>query len=207
MAPSHDAGIFSCVDEGMGSDIRTIISEHHVPPGEALPPMDVGKGLEIRVFDNFPLENLQTAYRVVVLLAEKSRVHHAGEYVYGDEGWKLSAQEAMKEGWNGILDAGYVRSLETNLGLDLSGLGGNTQAHAVFAELYAQLVHLHADGMWTGLLLDDVNLEPVVSHNPNRASWVGVVAVIIVSVAWFWISCLSGPQWLSLTLQCTYVHT
>ena len=175
MAPSGNAGIFSCIEEGMGSDIRTMssVDEHHVSRGAALPPMDVGKGLEIRVFDNFPLEHLPTVYRVIALLAEKSRVHHAGEYVYDDPGWKLSAQAAMKEGWNGMLDVAYVRSIEANLGLDLSGLGGNTQAHAVFVELYAQLVHLHAGGLWTGLLLDDVNLEPLVSDNPNRASWVG----------------------------------
>lgn len=214
----------------MGSDIRTksSVDEHFLAPGTPLPPMDVGHGLEVRIFDNFPLKNLkvhsyiistgtpllkrmsekiyvsatrdtltgvcasgsssgcispsnlelllervflQTAYRVVALIAENSRVHHADEYVYGDHGWKVSAQEAMKEGWNAILDPDYVHSLETNLDVDLSNLGGSTQAFDVFSELYAQLISSHSHGLWTGLLLDDVDLEPVL-HNPNRDSWV-----------------------------------
>lgn len=108
---------------------------------------------------------------MVALLAENSRVHHADEYMYGDHGWKVSAKEAMKEGWNAILDADYVHSLETNLDVDLSNLGGSTQAFDVFSELYAQLLNSHSHGLWTGLLLDDVDLEPVL-HNPNRDSWV-----------------------------------
>ena len=157
----------------MGSDIRTksSVDEHFIVPGAELPPMDVGNGLEIRVFDNFPLENLQPVYRVVALLAENSRVHHAGEYIYEDAGWKASAQEAMKEGWNGVLSAEYVDSLEANLNVDLSALGDNAQAFDVFSEVYAQLVGLHSGGLWTRLLLDDVDFEPVLT-NPNRDSWV-----------------------------------
>ncbi|CAM9671791.1 unnamed protein product [Ectocarpus fasciculatus] len=172
VAPSPDAGIFGCTEEGMGSDIRTksSVDEHLMAPGSELPPMDVGQGLEIRVFDNFPLENMKSVYRVIALLAENSRVYHADEYIYDNHGWKASAQEAMKEGWNGILATEYVHSLERNLHIDLSSLGGNTQAFAVFSEVYTQLVHLRSDGFWTGLLLDDVDLEPVL-HNPNRYSW------------------------------------
>ena len=92
MVPSSDAGIFGCTDEGMGSDIRTksSVDEHYMAPGAELPPMDVGNGLEIRVFDNFPLKNLKSVYRVIALLAENSRVHHADEYIYGNSGWKAS---------------------------------------------------------------------------------------------------------------------
>eukprot|EP00903_Cladosiphon_okamuranus_P014431 g13391.t1 len=174
VVPSSDAGIFGCAEEGMGSDIRTksSVDEHFMVQGTELPPMDVGNGLEIRVFDNFPLVNLQSVYRVVALLAENSRVHHADEYTYEDAGWKAAAQEAMTEGWNGILPAAYVRSLEANLKLDLSGLAGNnTQAFDVFSEVYAQLVHLHSDGMWTQLMLDDVRFEQSFLDNPNRDSW------------------------------------
>jgi len=173
VVPSSDAGIFGCTEEGMGSDIRTksSVDEHSMAPGTELPPMDVGQGLEIRVFDNFPLNNLKSVYRVIALLAENSRIHHADEYIYDNHGWKASAQEAMKEGWNAILTSEYVHSLESNLHVDLSGLGDSTQAFDVFSEVYAQLIHLRSEGFWTGLLLDDVDLEPVLD-NPNRYSWV-----------------------------------
>ena len=172
-APPSYAGIFGCKAEGMGSDIRTksSVDEQNLAPGAELPPMDVEHGLEIRVFDNFPLKNLKSVYRVIALLAENSRVHHADEYVYEDSGWKASAQEAMKEGWNGILASEYVHGLASNLNVDLSGLGSKTQAFDVFSELYTQLVDLHSGGFWTHLLLDDVDLEPVLD-NPNRSSWV-----------------------------------
>ena len=157
----------------MGADIRTksSVDEHLMAPGTELPPMDVGQGLEIRVFDNFPAENMKSVYRVIALLAENSRVHHADQYIYDNHGWKASAQEAMKEGWNGILTTEYVHDLERNLLVDLSGLDGRTQAFDVFSEVYTQLVNLRSDGFWTGLLLDYVDLEPVLD-NPNRYSWV-----------------------------------
>ncbi|CAM9230127.1 unnamed protein product [Ectocarpus sp. 6 AP-2014] len=74
-----------------------------------------------------------SAYRIIALLAENSRVHHADEYIYGDHGWKGSAQEAMKEGWNAVVSPEYVRSLEVNLNVDLGGLEGNTQAFEVLS--------------------------------------------------------------------------
>lgn len=139
----------------------------------ALPPMLVGQGIEIRVFDNFPAENLKTVYKVVALLAEASRVHHAGSYTYDDVGWKASAQASMEEGWNAVLDADYVTSLEKNLGVDLSFLQGNTQAFDVFSELCVQLLETHKDGFWTSLFLDDVDAG-LVMDNPNRDSWVSL---------------------------------
>ncbi len=180
VVPSSDAGIFGCTEEGMGSDIRTksSVDEHSMAPGTELPPMDVGQGLEIRVFDNFPLKNLKPVYRVIALLAENSRVHHADEYIYSNRAWKASAQEAMKEGWNAILTSEYVHSLESNLHVDLSGLGGNSQAFDVFSEVYTQLIHLRSDGFWTSLLLDDVDLDPVLD-NPNRYSWVSTCCIFV----------------------------
>lgn len=130
----------------------------------------------------------QSAYRIVALLAENSRVHHADEYIYGDHGWKASAQEAMKEGWNAIVSPGYVRSVEKNLNVDLSGLDYNTQAFEVLSELYAQLYDLHSDGLWTGLLLDNASFEGPADgptlHNPNRDSWVRAAFLFGVNV-WY----------------------
>lgn len=44
-----------CIKDGMGADIRTktTVDEHHLAPGAHLPRMEVGRGIEIRIFDNF----------------------------------------------------------------------------------------------------------------------------------------------------------
>lgn len=164
------SGLWGCVEEGMGSDIRTKYSGE-VGPTETLPPMTVGNGFELRIFDNFPIEHFPMAYRLVGLLAEASRVHQAGEYIYGNEAWKLSAQAGAIEGWNAILDSDYVVSLEKNLDIDLSGLDGNLQAFEVFKELFSELMRKHRDGMWTSLLLEDLDFDVEDLVSPNRLSW------------------------------------
>lgn len=94
----------------------------------------------------------------------------------------------MKEGWNAIVGPEYVRSLEVNLNVDLSGLNGNTQAFEVLSELYAQLYDLHSDGLWTGLLLDNLSFggpaDGPTLRNPNRDSWVRAAFVLGVNV-WY----------------------
>ncbi|CAN0217310.1 unnamed protein product, partial [Scytosiphon promiscuus] len=130
---------------------------------------DVGTGRYTHTGFDWLLE--LTLYRVVALVAEASRVHHADEFIYEDAGWKASAQAAMTEGWNAILGAEYVESLERNLDVDLSALQENSQAFAVFEELCAQLVVRHSDGLWTSLFVDDVDTELIIA-SPNRNSWV-----------------------------------
>ncbi|CAM9509703.1 unnamed protein product [Ectocarpus fasciculatus] len=94
----------------------------------------------------------------------------------------------MKEGWNAIVSPGYVRSVEKNLNVDLSGLDYNTQAFEVLSELYAQLYDLHSDGLWTGLLLDNASFEGPADgptlHSPNRDSWVRA-AFLLGVIVWY----------------------
>lgn len=155
------SGLWRCVDEGMGSDIRTISDN----------PMTIGHGFELRIFDNFPIKHLPMAYSLVGLLAEASRLHQSEEYIYGNEAWKLSAQSVTIEGWNAILDSDYVLSLEKNLNVDLSGLDGNLQAFEVFKVLFSELLTQHSDGMWTSLLLENFDFDVKDLVSPNRLSW------------------------------------
>lgn len=173
-APSEDEGVFDCVSEGMGSDIRTksSIDEHDLRHGESLPPMQVGEGVELRIFDNFPLEHLPSMFYLVTLLAESSRIHVAEEYVYDDEDWSDAAISAMKEGWNAIMPVGYVSKLEKYLDIDLSSLDGNVLAFDVLESVYEALILNHIDGFWTGLLIEESVDIPMLT-NPNRESWEG----------------------------------
>lgn len=171
VAPESSSGVIGCVDKGMGSDIRTksTTGEHEMVQQESHAPMDVGQGFEVRSLDNFPLESLRSAYRVIALLAEASRQHTAKTYVYEDADWVYSAQQSVLEGWNAILSPDYVTSLESNLDIDLVSLNGSTQAFDIFNEVYRQLSEKHAGGFWTSLLLDDTTMGPL--GNPNRDSW------------------------------------
>lgn len=171
-APSENEGVFDCVDEGMGSDIRTKcdVEEHDLGPGESLPPMQVGQGVELRVFDNFPLVNFPQVFQFVSLLIESSRVHVASEYVYDNEDWANAGISAMKEGWNSILPIGYIEGLEDNLDIDLSGLEGSLMAFDVFTEVFHVLWSKHSNGFWTNLFMENMLVEPVLT-NPNRESW------------------------------------
>lgn len=171
VAPESSLGVFGCVEQGMGSDIRTksTSSEHDVSGGENVSPMGVGYGFEMRFLDNFPLQGLKDVYRLVALVSEASRMHTAESYVYDDEGWVYSAQQAILEGWNSILSPDYVSSLELVLDIDLSALDGTVQAYEVLNEVYLQLSRKHSDGFWTGLLLHDTEMSPL--GNPNREGW------------------------------------
>lgn len=170
VAPESCLGVFGCVEQGMGSDIRTKSppSECDVSNNENTL-MGVGHGFELRFLDNFPLEHLKDVYRLIALLSEASRVHTAKSYIYGDEGWEYSAQQAILEGWNSILSPDYVSSLELVLDVDLSALDGSVQAYEVLKEVYFQLSLKHANGFWTGLLLHDKEMSPM--GNPNREGW------------------------------------
>ena len=171
IAPESSLGVLGCVEQGMGSDIRTKSPPVDIDASgrENISKMEVGYGIELRFLDNFPLEHLRGVYRLVALLSETSRKHTAEHFVYGDHGWEHSAQQAVLEGWNAILSPGYVSSLESVLDISLGGLGGNLQAFEVLSEVYHRLSLKHSDGFWTGLLLQDTETEPL--GNPNREGW------------------------------------
>lgn len=168
-----DAGIFNCVDQGMGSDIRTIteIDEHALPMNSEIPAMSVGQGVEFRIFDNFPSRHFPQVLRLISLIAENSRTHVSTEFVYENVDWASSAKLAMVEGHNSLLSDRYITDLEEQLDIDLSGLGKNVMAFSVFKEVYEQLWEKNIDGFWTKLFLEDIPSEMPELSNPNRESW------------------------------------
>lgn len=162
-----ETGILGCVHEGMGSDIRTKMKgdDHDV---DELPPMEPGYGLEFRIFDNFQIEHLPMAYKLVVLLAENSRLFVAPDYVYDSQIWAENMKSVSHEGWNTVLTEEYLELLETNLNVELSR--DSMISFDVFKDLYRLMCFAHSDGFWTNLLLDDIG-ECDSFTNPNRLSW------------------------------------
>jgi hypothetical protein len=119
MPSAYRKDLSGCIKDGMGADIRTktSVSEHDLLPGKSLPPMEVGKGIEIRIFDNMPIEDLPQVYRMIASVAEAGRQFTAPEYIYGNADWSSAIQSVMREGWNAILPEGYVRSMAAALNL------------------------------------------------------------------------------------------
>ena len=175
--PSHyREDLSGCIEDGMGADIRTrsTVNEHRMRPGETLPPMEVGSGIEIRIFDNFPIEHVPQVYRMIVFVAEAGRRFTAPEYIYDNDDWADAIQSVMREGWNAILPAGYVRAMAAALNLPaafMESLKQNFQAFHVYTELYKALWEAHSEGMWSVLMLDDLPDELPALANPNRDSW------------------------------------
>jgi hypothetical protein len=178
MPSAYRDDLSGCIKDGMGADIRTktSVDEHYLKPGETLPPMTVGRGIEIRIFDNMPIEYVPQVYRMISLVAEAGRKFTAPEYIYDNADWKLAIQAVMREGWNAILPEGYVRSTAMALNLNrpnfMKMVGQNFQAFHVFTTVYQALWDAHRYGMWTSLLLDASlphELPPLA--NPNRESW------------------------------------
>lgn len=168
------SGLWGCESEGMGADIRTKTPHGWEGADDEMPPLEVGNGIELRVFDNFPSKHLPMVYRFISLLAENSRVSTSESFVYDNESWISSIQSVMKEGWNSHVEEDYIKLLEYNLDVDLSGLSGNRVAFSVFEELFHVLVDKNIDGLWTNILLDDVTdlvHGNYTLSNPNRDSW------------------------------------
>jgi len=164
-----------CFEVGMGADIRTKsdVDERDVGPNDTLPPMTVGRGIEIRVFDNFPTEYVPQVYRLLTFVAEAGRRYTAPEYVYGDTDWTAAVQSVMREGWNAILPVEYVHRMAEALDLSPSFADGleNFQAFTIYSALYEALWDEHSQGMWSILMIDELPKEMPVLNNPNRESW------------------------------------
>jgi len=175
MPSAYRQQLSGCMGDGMGADIRTKINvyEHHWPADVPLPPMEVGRGIEIRIFDNFPIETMPHVYRMISLVAEVGRTFTAPGYIYNNIDWADAIQSVMREGWNAVLPEGYVRDLATALNLHPTFVEGleNFQSFHVFSELYKVMFEAHSKGMWTTLLLDDIPEQLPLIENPNRHSW------------------------------------
>ena len=174
MPSAYREDLMGCMEDGMGADIRTKSKVSHPQPGEIIPPMEVGRGIEVRIFDNFPVEYLPEAYRLIALIAEAGRNFNAKEYIYDDPYWTEAMQSVMREGWNAILPEEYVRRLSLALNLPsnfFNDLGHNFQAFHVYSTVYTALWKSHKHGMWFKLMVENSPDEILSFSNPNRESW------------------------------------
>jgi hypothetical protein len=171
----------------MGGDIRTFTRDL---PGDEERNLPTNKlfGIEIRIFDGFPIRYLSTLVRIIVFLAENSRRTPAKMFVYKDKDWQGAMQAIMGRGWRSELPKGYMDKMEK--ALDLKFPKKPTLAAAFWDVLLDQLWKKNKNGLYVRLMLPQkfsgdetidgkqikINIEkreqpPLVHVNINRQAW------------------------------------
>ena len=59
---------------------------------------------DIHKFDHFQDEYLPELGKVLIYVAENSRIHKSKKYVYKNKAWIKAVQHVMMNGWRAILD-------------------------------------------------------------------------------------------------------
>ena len=159
----------------LSSDFRTFSFDYTDRcPGKECPKVSGGKmvypnGVELRIFDHFNSFYLISLVRILVYLAENSRVKECKKYIYTDTTWKSTLKEIMKQGWNAKINNRYLKLLRDNLGLDLDIVNGN--AFDVLKTLVDELFHKHKNGLYPSLMMEEKYTTPPEIPSVNRLSW------------------------------------
>jgi hypothetical protein len=176
----HDCNKEVYIDEPnavgiLSSDFRTFGFDFTDScPGKECPkvsgaPMVFPNGVELRIFDHFNSFHLIDLIRILVYLAENSRVKECKKYIYNDKSWKNTLRDIMKEGWNASISESYLNLLRRNLGLELEIKDGN--AFDVLKELVRELFVKHKDGLYPTLMIEKKYTEPPILPGVNRFAW------------------------------------
>ena len=126
-------------------------------------------GMEIRIFDHFNSKHLIDLIRILVYVAENSRVSECKGYVYHNKAWINATQKIMKEGWCAIIDINYIKELNNNL--DISIKLEKIRAYDLLTELVQQLYEKNKKGLYSKIMLRDTYTNPPKLPKINRFSW------------------------------------
>lgn len=159
----------------LGSDFRTFGFDFtNKCQGKECPkvsgaPIVYPNGLELRIFDHFNSYHVIDLLRIIVYIAENSRIKECKQYIYNDLSWKETLRNIMKEGWNTIITEDYLKLLRTNLDVELNIKDGN--AFEVLTELNKELFNKHKKGFYPTLMMEKQYKEPPNLPCINRFSW------------------------------------
>lgn len=150
---------------GFSSNFRTFGSENKDHPGHRYSGLGMTKpnGIEIRIFDNFDVINLNSLCKLLMYLAENSRKTKTNKYVYKDKDWIYSIQQIMLHGWKAILKKTYINKLESNLGLKL--YPKSNRAYDILIALNESLYKKNKIGKWSKMLIKKRNLPKIPTIN------------------------------------------
>ena len=166
----------------MGSDFRTPSGFHGEDWSVRNRPRGKFFGVEMRILDYFPPQNMASLLRIVAFLVENSRNKENKMYVYEDKDWITAMHSVFESGWRAELPKGYIDKLEKNLGLKFPKKPKMLDA---FWTIFLKVLHKkNKNGFYVSQLLpqmmdgeDDFSFilgnnkqPPLVKKNPNRES-------------------------------------
>ena len=155
---------------GFSSNFRTFGSTDPERPWHRESGIGMTKpnGVELRIFDHFSSEYTVELCRLIIYIAENSRVHKSTKYVYKNKYWIRTLQNIIVNGWHAEVEPKYVDILRTQLGLKIrtKSLVAYDVLHQVNRELYQK----NRDGDWIYMMMDP---DQTVPNLPaiNRESW------------------------------------
>ena len=176
----HDCNKEVYIDEPnavgiLSSDFRTFGFDFTDKcPGKECPkvsgaPMVFPNGVELRIFDHFNSFHLIDLIRILVYLAENSRVKECKKYIYNDKSWISTLRNIMKEGWNAMVSESYLNLLRNNLDLEMDIKDGN--AFDVLKVMVNELFEKHKNGLYPTLMMEKKYTEPPILPGVNRFAW------------------------------------
>ena len=156
---------------GYSSNFRTFGSEDPLRPyhRESGIRMTKPNGIELRIFDHFDTGYFKELCRLVIYVAENSRIHHTKKYVYQNPHWIKAIQSIMMNGWKAVIPKEYVDELRNALGLKI-----NTKsliAYNVLMQINKELFTKNKNGDYSYLMLDSGYESPPNLPQINRRSW------------------------------------
>lgn len=124
-------------------------------------------GVELRIFDHFDSYYLQELCKLVIYIAENSRVTQSKKYVYQNKYWIKALQNIMLHGWNAEIPKEYIDDLRKELGLKIKTK--SKIAYDVLYQINEELYKKNKDGDYTYLFLDSITKPKL--PEINRRSW------------------------------------
>lgn len=128
----------------LSSNFRTVgqVNNGHGAPA----PMEVGKGVEFRIFDQFDDRYVKDLVKFISLVAENSRVHQTKDYVYQNKHWIKMVQDVMKDGWCAKVTKPYLRLIRKVLGIPLKN--APKYANDLLERINDELYEKNRNGDW-----------------------------------------------------------
>ena len=96
------------------SNIRTFAPSKNANSKERISgaPMTIPNGMEVRIFDHFPVLYLKSLLQIIILVAANSQRITVDQFVYEDDDWIATIRKIMLEGWKAEVSPTYIKKLE-----------------------------------------------------------------------------------------------
>jgi hypothetical protein len=136
----------------LSSNFRTFGSTDPKRPDhrESGAPMTKPNGIEFRIFDHFDDKYLEELCKLIVLVAENSRLHQTKEYVYKNKYWINAMHSIMKEGWKTLLEDEFIELLRKQLNLKIKNK--SNKGYDVLCCISDELYNKHKSGDYTKIM-------------------------------------------------------